>query len=734
MDANLKKYETKRIRSIVILGSSLNIIVLIAIAIHLLPNLSFTTGRRWVDTGINVLYTLPVALAFISCVWAASKSKAYKKLWRLMSLGMFFWLGGMISIQTYILLPGYAGIPTPSIADLFAVAYLPMMFAVIISIARIRPPYDNEKKQFIAHTTMAVLAMFMLSYELVMLPLWYQAADVSFMNRIFIIAYPTLDFIILAMLLFASHRLLEQRVEGWAVFLIAAFGVSLIADIPAYVIGESRNVASMILLRFSVVLIIMAAIDEVTGVFIGKKERTVKDKSKLPQVGLFAVNPIVAFVMPLTATIVVPIAWLIHFRNQQPGGTTLLFIASILIIFIAVYRSYKLAVDNAALFASTLRDRLTGLYNHRYFQEALCRATTKAKKSNQQVSIALIDIDDFSRVNNTYGHARGDELLTAIGKVILASTGEDDEACRLSGDEFAIIMPNIGGIEAVVGAEVIRDAIYSKLRSALGVMDVTISIGLSTYPLAGKGKDDFLQTAEGALYWCKVHGKNRILMYDEQVVKTLSPEERAQKAEEVALVDMVSSLAKAVDARDPYTKQHSVGVSIVATSLAKNMGLAENTVNHIRIAGMLHDVGKIGIPDHILNKPGRLTDEEMNTIKNHSVISAQIIKSTSLKDMVMTVRSHHERWDGNGYPDGLKAEEIPLESRILAVADTFDAMTTHRPYRQALSAEDALIEIERCSGTQFDPEVANAFLRLYAGRCEEAAESNDAKGAVEAVG
>lgn len=733
MADNIKQFDARRIRLFVFTASSLYFFAVIVIAIFFLPNLSFITGQQLTDTGINILYTSPIAVAFLTCAWAARHSKAYRKLWRLLAIGMSFWLAGMICIQAYILAPGYTGIPSPSLADLFAVAYVPMMFAVILSVARIRRPLDNEKKQFVAYTTMAVLAMFMLNYELVLLPLWYQAADTSFMNRIFIVAYPMLDFIILAMLIFASHRLFEQRLEGWIVFLIAAFAVSLIADIPAYAIGEPRNVITMILLRFGILLIIMAAIDEVTGAFIGKRERNEKSKNNVLQTEFNNANPIVAFLMPLAATIVVPLTWLIHFKYQHIGGTTLLFIVSILIIFIAVFRSYKLAVDNAALFTKTLRDRLTGLYNHRYFQEALCRVTSRAKKSNQSASIALIDIDDFSKVNNSHGHARGDEMLTVIGKTIIASLREDDEACRLSGDEFGIIMPNLSGIEAKVRAEVVRDAVYAKLKSAFGVSDITISIGLSTYPSIANTKEELLLTAEGALYWCKLHGKNRILLYDDKIVKILSPEERAKKAEEAVMVDLVSSLAKAVDARDPYTQQHSVGVSKTATRLAKKMGLDADTVNRIRLAGMLHDVGKIGVPDSILNKPGRLTDEEMYTIKNHPVISAQIIQSTSLKGMVKIVRAHHERWDGKGYPDGLKEEKIPLESRILAVADTYDAMTTDRPYRKALSVEDALAEIDRCAGTQFDPDIAKAFLELSLRQSDRAVLKDRIKQATKAV-
>ncbi|MBS3909030.1 MAG: diguanylate cyclase [Actinobacteria bacterium] len=721
-----KEFTQDARKKIRLIAGIAGLVYLGALATHVIlvsPRLSFTTGNPLTDTVVNIIYSIPITMTLLACLWAAKNSDSYKKLWRLMSIGMFLWLSGIVCMQAYMLAPGYSGIPSPSLADLFGVAYVPIMFGVILSMARIRRPFDRAKKQFFANTTLALLAMFMLGYELIILRLWYEVTNTSFMERLFIIAYPTLDFMILAALVFASHKLLENHIEGFAVLLIAAFGVSILADIPAFILGYQTNLISMIIIRITAILIAFAAIDEVTGAFIGKKERCMKKKSDIVSEQARRAQPVFTTILPFIATMTIPIAWLLHFKNGYAGGLPLLFAVSTIIILMAVYRNHKLALDNAALFAKSMRDRLTGLNNHRYFHEALDRAVAKAKRLNQNVSLLIIDIDEFSKINNAYGHARGDALLTLIGKTILANTREDDEACRLNGDEFGVILPNTSGVEAMIIAEATREAVYKKLSTDFDIAEITVSIGLSTYPKFAKNKKELLQTAEGALYWCKLHGKNKITAYDARTVKALSPGERAKKAEEVALVDMVSSLARAVDARDPYTRQHSIGVSKLATRLARNMRLGKDTVNRIRMAGLLHDVGKIGIPDSILNKPSRLTDEEMYTIESHPIMSAQIIQSTSLTEMVGIVRAHHERWDGQGYPDGLKAEEIPLEARILAVADTFDAMTTDRPYRKALSIEDALAEIARCSGTQFDPNIAKVFLQLFPDKKSQASES-----------
>ena len=727
----VKEYTQDQRTKIRLIAGAAGLVYLGALVIHLmfiLPRLSFTTGNGSTDMVVNIFYAIPILMTLATCLWAARNSDSYKRLWRLMSTGMLLWFSGIVCMQAYMLAPDYSGIPSPSLADLFAVAYIPIMFGVILSMARIRRPFDSAKKQFFANITLALLAVFMLGYELIILPLWYEAASTSFVERLFIIAYPTLDFLILAALIFASHKLLENHIEGFAVLLIAAFGVSILADIPAFMLGYQLNLISMIIIRITVILIAFAAIDEVTGAFIGKKERYIEEKSDIVSEQARRTQPMFTTILPFIATMTIPIAWLLHFRNGYAGGQPLLFAVSTLIILMAVYRNHKLALDNAALFAKSMRDRLTGLNNHRYFHEALNRATVKTKRLNQKLSLLIIDIDEFSKINNAYGHAHGDTLLTLIGKTILTNIREDDEACRLSGDEFGVMLPNTSEAEAMIIAEATRDAVYGKLGIDFDIANITVSIGLSTYPTLAKNKKELIQTAEGALYWSKLHGKNKITAYDAKTIKALSSEERAKKAEEVALVDMVSSLARAVDARDPYTRQHSIGVSKLATRLAKSMRLDKDNVNRIRMAGLLHDVGKIGIPDCILNKPGRLTDEEMLTIKSHPIVSAQIIQSTSLKEMVTIVRAHHERWDGQGYPDGLEAESIPLEARILAVADTFDAMTTDRPYRKALSTEDALAEIDRCSGTQFDPDICLIFLQLFATKNGQVAENKRAAG------
>jgi diguanylate cyclase (GGDEF)-like protein/putative nucleotidyltransferase with HDIG domain len=417
--------------------------------------------------------------------------------------------------------------------------------------------------------------------------------------------------------------------------------------------------------------------------------------------------------MPAVVTLCVPLTWILQATHQYQVGNIILGIVSVSIITLAVYRSYLFALENQTLARDIRMDSLTGLYNHRHFQESLAKAIVTSNITMRPISLVVFDLDNFAGINNMQGHLFGDKVLAAIGDSVEALVRYNDEAFRIGGDEFAVIMPNTDPQTATVIAEDLKIGIIKTVSNLVKNLNFSISIGISCYPTIAKSKEQLFNTADGALYWIKYNGKNDILVFDPEVVKSLSAEERARKAESQLFLEMVNSLAETVDAKDSYTMQHSKNVSKMAGRLAKAAGFSEEAIQKIEAAGILHDIGKIGVPDNILNKPGRLTDDEMLIIKNHPVTSSHIIESTSLKDLAQIIRAHHERWDGMGYPDGLKGENIPIESRILAVADTFDAMTTDRPYRKGCNIDEAVAEVKKCAGSQFDPYFADIFASMF---------------------
>jgi putative nucleotidyltransferase with HDIG domain len=238
---------------------------------------------------------------------------------------------------------------------------------------------------------------------------------------------------------------------------------------------------------------------------------------------------------------------------------------------------------------------------------------------------------------------------------------------------------------------------------------VTVSAGLATFPVQGHGRDQLIRLADSALYWAKEHGKNRVRLYRPDVVELAELKRLASGPDKAARYRAAASLAKAVDARDTYMGNHSDRVADLAARVAKRVGLDPEHVELTRLAGSLHDLGKLAIPEELLRKPGSLTDSEWLVLERHPQIGFRMLDSLGVDPVADLVLHHHERWDGAGYPDGLAGEEIPLGARIIFVSDAFDAMTSDRVYQPRRSADAALAELRRCAGSQFDPGIVAAF-------------------------
>jgi diguanylate cyclase (GGDEF)-like protein len=363
-----------------------------------------------------------------------------------------------------------------------------------------------------------------------------------------------------------------------------------------------------------------------------------------------------------------------------------------------------------------IRDPLTGLLNHRAFQERLGVELARARRDGTEVSLVALDIDHFKPINDRCGHGVGDEALVALARTISSSLRPSDVAGRVGGDEFMVALPGAGEAQA--------KAVVARLREALASVTVgptretlTLSAGIAVYPRAAEYQADLMRFADGAMYWSKSSGRDRVSVYSAESGEALSPEEKAEHAQRASLVRTVHALARAVDAKDGYTHLHSQRVAFYAATLAISLGLEGERVDMIRTAGVLHDVGKIGITDGILLKPGKLTDEEFAVMRRHSELGRDIIAGAGMSEIADWVCHLHERYDGRGYPHGMAGERIPLESRILAAADALEAMTYPRVYRPALPLEEALGELERGSGSQFDPAVAAKLVGLV--RSEE---------------
>ncbi len=378
------------------------------------------------------------------------------------------------------------------------------------------------------------------------------------------------------------------------------------------------------------------------------------------------------------------------------------------------------ALENSALHARALarasEDSLTGLRNHRAFQQRLEEELARAARGGSSVAVLMLDLDGFADINNTYGHPAGDAALQATARTLTREVRGADIVARYGGDEFAVILPDSGLEEATALAEQLCAAIAVALAGeGSGALRPTVSIGVACAPQHGRLREDLVRAADQAAYAAKRAGKGRVCR-PEDAALSLDQDPAALAAQlEHANLATVEALAAAVDAKDPYTRGHSQRVSACAEAIARELGWAPGDVARVRLAGQMHDVGKIGIPDAILTKPAALSAEEYAVIKQHPAIGERMLADVPfLRAILPAVRSHHERWDGAGYPDGLVGEETPDDARILAVADAFDAMASSRTYRPGLPLYEARRRVREGSGTQFDPRVAAAFDRALA--------------------
>jgi diguanylate cyclase (GGDEF)-like protein/putative nucleotidyltransferase with HDIG domain len=356
-----------------------------------------------------------------------------------------------------------------------------------------------------------------------------------------------------------------------------------------------------------------------------------------------------------------------------------------------------LALDKALLYERTIEqarhDALTGLLGHRVFYEML----DQQLESGRPFSVALFDIDDFKEINDLHGHHAGDEVLRLVAQGLRRNVRSEDSIFRVGGEEFYALLPDLTPTDALAIAERLRVGI-AQLGSTLPY-PVTFSAGVASLPSYATSRDELLAGADAALYISKRAGKNRTSVAGED------------EPSEATSVDRTIRLELLLH-KDAETVTHSIHTANLAVQLARVLAMPDNRIADLRTAAKLHDIGKVGVPTAILNKPGPLDEEEFRIVKTHPVVGAELLTAWGMQTPAQIVLRHHERVDGRGYPSGLRGDEITLESRILHVADAFIAMTLDRPYRRALSQAAAIEELIRHRGTQFDEQVVDALLAI----------------------
>lgn len=390
-----------------------------------------------------------------------------------------------------------------------------------------------------------------------------------------------------------------------------------------------------------------------------------------------------------------------------------------------------IAIKNARLYENAYyearTDELTGLLNRKYFLEVL----NKEFEENKEGSLALviINIDDFKLYNQLYGNGTADQALKRIAEILKASIGENGYVARYTGKEFALILPKYDVYAAKNLTELIQNQIFYMNHdfSECRLKSITVSAGISVAPYAAKTVKELLENADMAVYHVKRNGKNGIKVFD-TLLQSKNGKDSAKQAKAYEEYEStIYALTAAIDTKDHYTFQHSKNVAYYATELAKALNMNEDVIEILRQAALLHDVGKIGIPEAVLNKKGKLTDSEYEIIKGHVEASIGIIRHLpSLDYVIPAVLSHHERYDGKGYPRRIAGEEIPASGRILCIADSFDAMTSVRCYKKAMPLQQVLTILREEEGKQFDPYMARVFSEcIISGKIKVVKHEND---------
>jgi diguanylate cyclase (GGDEF)-like protein len=358
-------------------------------------------------------------------------------------------------------------------------------------------------------------------------------------------------------------------------------------------------------------------------------------------------------------------------------------------------------------------DPLTGLLNRRAFEEMFDIELARARRHGRPLSVLIGDIDSFQSLNERLGNEAGDAVLALVARDLGKWKRRSDLAARTGGEEFGLLLPETDERGAFLVAERLRRAVARRLLDH-GV-PLSMSFGLATHPSHGDSPEEVLRCADHALSAAKELGKDRTVIYSLEVARIAAAEDPADERAHMQLATIVG-LAEALDIREAGSPSHAQTVGDYARMTAEELGLEVERCERVRLAGLLHDVGWIGIPDEIQSKPGPLSADEWKEVRTHPELAARLLARPELADLRGWIAAHHERPDGQGYPRGISGDEIPLEARILAVADAFEAMTNERAYRPALSDDEAHAELRRGSGTQFDAQVADAFLRALGRR------------------
>lgn len=672
------------------------------------------TGAQSSYVVVAWLWTAAAFFAFFSA-WHGHRRGASveRRFWGYAAITLFFIVCSVGYDSVYSTFIAAGGAVSPSIANLFDTLAAVSFGALIMSLTRFRhASWAARARYWLDLVALALIAIVALETWVVAPWLGAYAKTSVWISGVYSV-YPVMGALILMGTLRMVVGMRLNKWQLWERFVAASvscFAVGLFLQ-PAWYLDTSFHVAGGWLVAATNVALL-------SGTYLAGAAAVYRHMYRAVPWRLSPVAQLEpgygwmsAVLTPSLEVLAIPVFGLVALGAPDPLSRGIRLAVVFALAGVLAARTALTLADNGALRSTAVTDPLTGLLNHRYFHERLRLEIESALKYGEGVSVVMLDLDNFSQVNSSGGHAAGDDALVGIAREIERAVRIPDIVCRIGGDEIAIILPDTEGDAALAVA--LRSLQRIRTLEGHSGSRLTASAGVASFPSLSSGVEELIKRADGALYWAKFHGKDRAILYDPEVVVTLDLEERIRNLRVQADLEAVRALAAAVDVRDTSLQQtHSRNVAALSVLVAQSLAFEQKHTLLLEFAALLHDVGKIGIPDAIMRKKAPLTRDERLRMEAHSVLGEQILSSTPMQPILPWVRHHHERWDGSGYPDGLSGAGIPLEARIIAVCNAYDAMTSARPYREAMSSAAALQEIDLGLGTQFDPEIGELLITI----------------------
>lgn len=664
---------------------------------------------------IGDLLFLPVNIAACVAALAAGRRCAgrprLRSGWRLIALGLASYALADVVQTIYEVALGQK--PYPSIADPLYLAFYPLAFAGLMRFSP-KGVEGPDRRQLALDCAIVVLGGATAVWYVVLGPTMVGTSG-SVVQTAFSVAYPVGDlflvvgfaFVLLRHATASSSGALAWMAVGLVFWVAADMVYGWVSFNSTYAGGDPVDVLWMVAIGF---FLVAASAQRVPA---GEEVPLVRGLDRRASwIPWLAVGTVLGVLL-----------WAERSQPFFPGVSLILSATTVSALVAArqimgqrdlIATHAQLHEAHATLAALATTDPLTGLANHRAVVAAIDHELERAHRYSRECALLFIDIDHFKALNDSGGHSAGDQALVELGDVVRSRLRTIDGVGRWGGEEFVIWLPETGGPGAMQTAERVRAAIAAHVFGAAGGSHLTCSLGVAVFPADGSTRTALIDAADQAMYAAKRLGRNQALAAaDPAVAALVGGSGGGSSRADQALMGAVDALAHLVDIRDSYTGTHASDVATFSNALALRVTHTAEEARTISLAARLHDIGKVAIPDAVLQKPGRLTAEEWTVMRTHSAVGADVVsRIPSLRSIAPLIRSHHEHWDGSGYPDGLRAAAIPLGARIIAVADAYDAMISGRPYRQGASRDEALAELERCSGSQFDAKLVGIFVNL----------------------